>query len=113
MGSTSAAGLEEGDEVGKLLGRELLVETGGHDRDGPQAHFLDLVARDAYLLVGAGREDDLVGGVFLGDAAEDPAVPRGDDDRLVAPDEAGAGEEDRLEEVTLVAGLADAGQVGP
>ena len=45
-------------------------------------------------------------------AVVDLAVVRGDDDRLVAADEAGAGEDDRLEQVALGADLADPGQVG-
>ena len=59
-----------------------------------------------------GREDDLVGGVLAEKAVEDLAVLGRDDDRLEAPHEAGAGEEDRLEQVALGADLADLGQVG-
>ena len=63
-------------------------------------------------VVGAGRQDDLVGGVLAEQAVEDLAVGGGDDDRLVALHEAGAGEDDRLQQVALGADLADARQVG-
>src|SRR5262245_11356682 len=86
--------LQEGNEVGQVPGRELLVKARRHDRDGACADFLDLVARDPRLLVRAGRQDDLVRRILQRYAVVDLAVLRRNHERLEAPHEAGAWEDD-------------------
>ena len=105
------ARFQEGDQVGQFLMGQLLVEAGGHDRDGAGADFVDLAAGDAGLLIDAGRQAQLVGRLAAEQAVVDLAVIRGDGDRLEAAHQAGAREYDRLEQVAIGSNRADLRQV--
>jgi hypothetical protein len=56
----SAAGPEKRNQVGQLLGAELLVEPCGHDRDAAGADLLDIGPGDSSFLIGTGREQNFV-----------------------------------------------------
>lgn len=105
-------GAQEGDEVGEILRRELLFESGGHDGDRSGADLFDFVTRDAYFFEGVDFEDHFLGTVGFEDPAVDLAGGGGDGDGFVAADETGTGEDDRFEEIAFVADLSDASEVG-
>ena len=114
MGSSPAlptCRFQESEQVSKLLQGELLFETLWHDRQFAGTSIRDFGTSEADFGAGTSAEDEFVWGVFFEDAAVLLAIFRFDDDGLVAPDEAGAGEKNGFEEVAFGADLTDSGQV--
>src|SRR5205085_11636190 len=103
---------QELDQVGQLLQRKLLIEARGHDRDLAGEHLFHIAARQADFLVGGQRQDDLVGRVLLDVAAVNLSLAGADQHRLIAADEAGAGKQNRLDEVSRLTNLTDSREIG-
>src|SRR5688572_13382840 len=57
---TLLARAQEGDQIGQLSRRQLLIQSRRHHRHLARLNLLDVLARDPYLLVRAGDEQDLV-----------------------------------------------------
>src|SRR5437867_13049595 len=98
--------LQEREQVGQFLAGELFVEAGRHHTYRTGAHLGDFSPGDARLDAGTGAEPDFVGRVAAQDAALLVTGPGGDDDRLGAAAEAGAGVDERFEQIARGANLA-------
>ena len=86
---------EEREEVGDLLGRELLLDLFGHERDLGRLQLLDLVARDRLELAALNLQHDAFLAILGQESGQDAAVGRGDRGRLVA----GTDDQARVEDV--------------
>src|SRR5262249_16889533 len=100
------------DEVGKVLLRELLIQSARHDRYRAGGELLEVLPSNPHLLGGAQDENQFVGPVLLQNSLEGPAVERDCLHGLVAAYEACAREDNRFQQVLLAAYAADARQVG-
>src|SRR5687767_7852737 len=109
VGGTSSQRRQESDQVRQLLARELGLQPLGHDRYLAWLDLLDVRLRQAQVVRGA--EVQGLGGVADDRADVDVAVLRDDRVGLVLAGEAGAGEDDRLEQIGGRADGADLPQV--
>src|SRR5262249_10419935 len=110
--SSSPERSQERQQIGDVGPGQLGVEPLGHDRDATLLEVLDLIARDADRDGVRPVQEDRADGLAFQRAGVQAAVARGDQIRLEAPDEAGAGEDDGLEQVPAGADGADLAEVG-
>src|ERR1700733_5716979 len=103
---------QKGDQVGQVLLRELLIETGRHHRYGARPHLFDLVAGHADGFGRARHENDLAARIIAHQAVVRLARLRHDLGRLKAPHKARARIENGFEQVSLGSNLADVSEVG-
>ena len=92
---------------------QLLVQTGGHDRDFACLDFIDILASDPNFLIDSGGQQDLVRSILPDQAIMGFPILEGDKHRLVAADKAGAGENNRLQQVAFGADFPNIGEVRP